>query len=253
MGKIGLSRVLKKVVRRMLSVQNLWSYKYMQLYGYLFAIIPVYRFLYGKEEMKQRLIKEWSYFNTQPYMSSYILALHSKMLLLNEDETKIVSMRNSLMAPLASIGDSFFWFNLRTFLIAFCTLSVALLIEGFKGTVFIALAIGLAFFNYVHFYYRMGGFKRTFRHGRLAFKFTKKFYFFEKSLNYSSYLMFVASFSLILSRVFEMTDIKTSIWFYIFIFFMIADYLVIKYIKREWSVFLFNLAVAVLLVTWGII
>ncbi|MCK5398541.1 hypothetical protein KAJ26_00840, partial [bacterium] len=86
-----------------------------------------------------------------------------------------------------------------------------------------------------------------------AFKFTKKFYFFEKTLNYSSYLLFVVSFSLVLSKVFEMTDVKTSIWFYIFIFFMIADYLVIKYINREWAVFLFNLAVAVLLVTWGII
>jgi len=253
MDKAKFSKVLNKVIFRMFSIQNLWNYRYMQLYGYIYSILPIYKLLFYKSEIQKRLQKEWNYFNTQPYMSSFILAIHSKMLLLKEDEENIVSMRNRLMAPLASIGDAFFWLSLKTFLVAFSIISIILLGSSSLIGLLICLAVILIFFNVIHLYYRIGGFKRSFNESQLALKFTRKFFFWERVMDFSSYLLFISAFSILFSGLFKALSLRYWNYFFIFFGFIIVDYLILHFLKKKWLIFLINLFISVGLVFWKVV
>ncbi len=252
MAKLELFKVLKKVIFRSLGIQNLWNYRYMQLYGYIYSILPVYRYIYTKEEIIKRLNIQWEYFNTHPYMASYILAMHSKMLILNEDEKEIKRVRNNLMSPLASIGDSFFWGTLRSFLISI-SIFFMLIFFAHPSILLLSLGVGLLFFNFIHFYHIFKGFQRTFRYGRLNIKFTKKFFFFEKLINFTSSLFFTFSTALLL-RIFDLQyHMGHYKYLLLFILFILINILFIKYIHEKNFIIFFNIILAIIFTLWGII
>ncbi len=94
----------------------------MQSLGFAYALIPALRRLYpDNEEYRQRIILHLDYFNTQPYLASFVLGATVRM----EEErasgrnrsADIAAMKNTLMAPLGALGDSFFWGSLKPMLI----------------------------------------------------------------------------------------------------------------------------------------
>lgn len=82
----------------------------MQGLGFFYALLPWLRKVSG-DGFKDACHRHLGYFNTNPYMSPYVLGVVSKL----EEEGKgeeSVKARNSLMGPLGAMGDSYYWATL---------------------------------------------------------------------------------------------------------------------------------------------
>lgn len=123
---------LVRVFLRSFLIQASWSFDRMQSLGFAFAIEPALRKLYpDREEYRSRLNVHMEYFNTQPYLASFILGAAVRI----EEErasgrntgADVSALKNALMAPLGAMGDSFFWGALKPLA---ALISVALLFAG---------------------------------------------------------------------------------------------------------------------------
>ena len=104
----------------------------MQSLGFAYALDPVLKKLYPDQtEYECRLRCHMEYFNTQPYLASFVLGAIARL----EQEraagcnttADIQCIKASLMAPLGALGDSFFWGALKPLAAVVAT---ALLITG---------------------------------------------------------------------------------------------------------------------------
>lgn len=87
-----------------------WNFPRMQGLGFFYALLPWLEKVSG-EECRDACHRHLGYFNTNPYMSPYILGVVSKL----EEEglgEESVKARNNLMGPLGAMGDSFYWATL---------------------------------------------------------------------------------------------------------------------------------------------
>jgi mannose/fructose/N-acetylgalactosamine-specific phosphotransferase system component IID len=142
------------VFSRALLIQASWSYERMQSLGFAFAIEPVLRKLYPEQtEYESRLRIHLEYFNTQPYLASFILGAVIRM---EEDRANdrkvsenVTDLKAALMAPLGALGDTFFWGALKPFA---AVVAVALLMAGNWW----APILFLAFYNVCHVGFRAG-------------------------------------------------------------------------------------------------
>jgi mannose PTS system EIID component len=113
-------------------IQASWSYDRLQSLGFAFALIPILRRLYpDREEFAGRLAAHMEYFNTQPYLASFVLGAAARA---EEDRASgrnaaadVVELKKNLMAPLGALGDSFFWGSLKPFA---ASAAVAVLLAG---------------------------------------------------------------------------------------------------------------------------
>lgn len=111
-------RELLAVLWRALLIQASWSFERMQSLGFAYAIEPVLRKLYPDQaEYEARLRLHMDYFNTQPYLASFILGAAVR---LEQDRATgrntavdVPGLKAALMAPLGALGDSFFWGALK--------------------------------------------------------------------------------------------------------------------------------------------
>lgn len=123
---------LLRVYLRSFLIQASWSFDRMQSLGFAYTILPALKKLYPNgEELRSRLNLHMEYFNTQPYLASFILGATVRM---EEDRAAgrigtidVSDMKNTLMAPLGALGDSFFWGALKPLLIL---ISVAMVMAG---------------------------------------------------------------------------------------------------------------------------
>ena len=111
---------LLRVFVRGLLVQASWSFERMQSVGFAYAVEPALRKLYpDATEYESRLRLHLSYFNTQPYLASYILGavvrLEQERASGRNASADVQGLKTALMAPLGALGDSFFWGSLRPF------------------------------------------------------------------------------------------------------------------------------------------
>lgn len=126
----------------------------MQSIGFAYAIEPVLRKLYpDPAEYESRLRLHLEYFNTQPYLVSYILGAVIRM---EEDRAigrnaggDVTGLKAALMAPLGALGDSFFWGALKPLA---AVVAVALLMTGYWW----APLVFLVFYNSWHVGLRAG-------------------------------------------------------------------------------------------------
>ncbi len=139
---------------RSLLLQASWSFERMQSLGFAYAIEPVLKKLYSdKAEYEARLKLHMSYFNTQPYLASFILGASVR---LEQDRASghntsadVAGLKSSLMAPLGALGDSFFWGSLKPMA---AVVAAAFLITGVWWAPFLFLFmyntwhLGLRFF-----------------------------------------------------------------------------------------------------------
>lgn len=130
-GTIRTSDLLSVFLRSLL-IQSSLSFDRMQSLGFAYAIMPALRRLYSDdEEYRRRMHTHLEYFNTQPYLAAFVLGAAIRL----EEErasgrnpaTDVQGMKNTLMAPLGALGDSFFWGSLKPLLIV---IAVSLLLAG---------------------------------------------------------------------------------------------------------------------------
>jgi len=79
----------------------------MQGLGFFYSILPWLSKVSG-DGCKEACYRHLGYFNTNPYMSPYVLGVVSRL----EEEGKgeeSVKARNSLMGPLGAMGDGYYW------------------------------------------------------------------------------------------------------------------------------------------------
>ncbi len=104
----------------------------MQSLGFAFAIQPVLKRLYpDRKEYRTRLSLHMEYFNTQPYLASFILGAAARMeqerASGRDDSVDVAGLKSALMAPLGALGDSFFWGALKPLA---AVIAVAVLMTG---------------------------------------------------------------------------------------------------------------------------
>ncbi len=159
-------------------IQSLWNYESLLAYGIAFSILPILAKLYSKQDIIRKGREYLSYFNSQPYLSAFILGMLIK---LEEDAVeksidnnfKIRSVKASYMGPLAAMGDSFFWWCLKpTSLII--TIFLVMYFNDFSNS-FIFLLFFLIFFNAFHLYYRFGSISYGYKYGEDGLKFFQNF------------------------------------------------------------------------------
>jgi len=118
-GNTSISKTdLIRIFFRSFLIQASWSFERMQSLGFAFAIQPALKKLYpDATEYRSRLKLHTEYFNTQPYLASFILGATVRM---EEErasgrsrEADVSALKAALMAPLGALGDSFFWGALR--------------------------------------------------------------------------------------------------------------------------------------------
>jgi PTS system mannose-specific IID component len=115
-GVVELKKIEKKDLssafrRYFFSLEASWNYERMQGLGYLFTMLPIIKSVHkSKEEQKNSMKLHMEFFNTNPFIASWIIGMNAKV----EDEgaspETIRSLKVGYMGPLAGIGDSLIYF-----------------------------------------------------------------------------------------------------------------------------------------------
>ena len=174
---------LIKVVFRSFFIQSSWNFKRMQSLGMLYSLKPVIKKLNLEEEkIKAFMIRQLAFFNTHPYMASYILGATIKMEeelshIEDQDDYKTKAMRiesfkQALMGSLGAIGDSFFWSTYKIFSALICVF-FALLGRAW------AVGIFLLIFNLPHLYIRFSGVFEGYKYGEEVVGRLKRYNFYQ--------------------------------------------------------------------------
>jgi len=139
---------------RSLLHQASWNFERMQNLGLVYQLLPGLRRLYGGNPPVAVLKRYVEYFNTHPFMASWVagtvLRLEEKQLAGETLTVDAVAFRNMVMAPYAAMGDALFWGALRPLA------AVIGLFLAFHGVMWAPLVV-LALFNLPHLLFRCGG------------------------------------------------------------------------------------------------
>ncbi len=155
-------------------IQVVWNFERYLSYGFAFILIPVLKRTCPPEERGQALARHMDYFNTHPYMASFLLGAVIRM---EEDkyseprykhklrDEEISALKVGMMGPLAGMGDNLFWATLRPY----CGLIAITLVLShafqFRGRFWIVPLLYLLVFNVVHVGIRLLGFIQGYNKG----------------------------------------------------------------------------------------
>lgn len=161
---------LINIFLRSFFIHTTLNFKRMQNMGFAMSVIPLIKELrlQGKESEKF-LDKHLQMFNTHPYFSAPIIGSIVRLEednISKEEVADAVSIKQSLMASYAAIGDIFFWGAFRPFI---AILSVALI---YMGLVLAPLFYFLTY-NPIHLWIRLKGFMEGYKQGKKGFEFIR--------------------------------------------------------------------------------
>lgn len=141
---------LKTLAWRSLLLQASFNYERMQAAGWLYAIIPGLRHIHkDKKDLSQSMKDHMQFFNTHPFLVTFIMGIILAMEQKKEDRQAIQSIKVATMGPLGGIGDALFYLTL---LPISASIGASLAIQGnFFGPL-----IFLIMFNAIHFGVRFG-------------------------------------------------------------------------------------------------
>jgi PTS system mannose-specific IID component len=126
----------------------------MQNLGFIYQLLPGLRHLHGGSPPIDVLRRYTEYFNTHPYMASWIagtvLRLEERRLAGETTPVDAAVFRGMVMAPYAAMGDALFWGALRPLA------AVVALLGAVQGIAWAPLIL-LALFNLPHLAFRCGG------------------------------------------------------------------------------------------------
>jgi PTS system mannose-specific IID component len=134
--------------------QASWNFERMQNLGLAYQLLPGLRRLYGGEPPVEVLQRHTEYFNTHPYLASWVagtmLRLEEKQLAGETPVVDAATFRGMVMAPYAAMGDALFWGALRPLA------AVVGMFLAFQGVMWAPLVL-LLLFNVPHLVFRCGG------------------------------------------------------------------------------------------------
>ena len=154
-------------------LQVLWNFERYLSYGVTFVLLPVLKKIYpAREERAQALVRHMEYFNTHPYMASFVLGAVLRMeeekqqqpkAKQKQKEDEISALKVGMMGPLAAMGDNLFWATIRPY----CGLIAVTLVlsQAFqiKGQYWIIPLLFLVVYNIAHVGIRLMGFLQGYR------------------------------------------------------------------------------------------
>jgi PTS system mannose-specific IID component len=122
--------------------QASWSFERMQNLGLLYQLMPGLRHLYGGPPPAAVLKRYAGYFNTHPYLSTWVagatLHLEERRLAGESVPVDADGFRGMVMAPYAAIGDALFWGALRPLA---AVVGLFLAMHGVLGAPLVLLAL----------------------------------------------------------------------------------------------------------------
>lgn len=137
---------LNKMAWRSTLLQASFNYERMQACGWLYSILPGLKKAHAdsKEDMSLAMKDHLEFFNTHPFLVTFIMGLVLAMEENKEDRNTIRAIKVATMGPLGGIGDALFWL---TALPICAGLGASLAMEGnIAGPI-----IFLISFNIIHF------------------------------------------------------------------------------------------------------
>ena len=159
-----------KLFLRSLSIQASRNFWRMQNLGFAFSMIPLVRQLAkNRYDVKEMLDRHLQIFNTHPYLSGAVIGTVANLeweRAMKGQSEEADTLKKSLMAPYAAIGDSFFWGALKP-LAAVCSVLL-----GFKNQPLSVLAL-LLIYNTLHVSIRWTGLIAGYKMGKVGINFIK--------------------------------------------------------------------------------
>lgn len=153
---------------RLLFIQVGWNYNSLMSYGFFLALASNLEKLYGKAAMRSVILRYNSYFSTHPYMAPFIAGAALKY----EQEAaagdvrsiSVERLRMIMMAPLAALGDSFFWAAVKPAAIMLTVMW--LYIAGTPKTALLGIAGLFVLYNVIQISIRFIGLRIGYREGK---------------------------------------------------------------------------------------
>ncbi|UCF31649.1 MAG: PTS system mannose/fructose/sorbose family transporter subunit IID [bacterium] len=105
----GLAERIRFLLRS-LSLQGSWCFQHMQGLGFFYILSPWLAKLHP-ENPKDSLRRHTAFFNTNPYMASYLIGVVSRLEADGRSE-ETQGAKSALMGPLGANGDGLFWATL---------------------------------------------------------------------------------------------------------------------------------------------
>ncbi len=153
-------------------LQTMWNFERYLNYGFAFVLVPVFKKLYPPEARGAALSRHLEYFNTHPYMASFILGAVARMEAERAQEPKprqrqkedeINALKVGMMGPLAAMGDNLFWATIRPY----CGLLAVTLVLSksfwIGGQYWVIPLLFLVVYNVAHVGLRLMGFLQGYR------------------------------------------------------------------------------------------
>lgn len=165
------SRDFIRMYVRTFFIQATFTFKEMLGTGFGFILLPgLSRIAKDDEHLKQLLNQHNRYFNTHPYLASYIAG---SILRLEEqnmknsttDTVEIENIKTRLAGVLGSLGDRLFWKYLKPMASVTALLAIFLFRSWHPGNVITGVLIFLFVFNAFHLFYRLRGIRIGYTHG----------------------------------------------------------------------------------------
>lgn len=128
-----------------------------------------------KSEFQQLLTRHSRYFNTHPYLTSFILGsvLRLEELAIKNSENSIKNienLKNRFAGVLGSLGDRLFWKYLKPFASSVALIILFLNMNEFPENIISSIVGFLVIFNIFHFFYRLSGLYKGYSFGQEVMK-----------------------------------------------------------------------------------
>ncbi|MCL6572799.1 MAG: PTS system mannose/fructose/sorbose family transporter subunit IID [Bacillus sp. (in: Bacteria)] len=111
--KVITKKDLNKMAWRSLLVQASFNYERMQGGGWTYSLIPGLKKIHkNKDDLKSALLDHLQFFNTHPFLVTFIQGVIIAMEENKERRDTIRGIKVAMMGPLGGIGDALFWLTL---------------------------------------------------------------------------------------------------------------------------------------------
>lgn len=101
---------LTKMAWKSLFLQASFNYERMQACGWLYSLLPGLKKIHtNKQDLSNSMKDHLEFFNTHPFLVTFIMGLILAMEEGKEDRNTIRAIKVATMGPLGGIGDALFW------------------------------------------------------------------------------------------------------------------------------------------------
>jgi PTS system mannose-specific IID component len=203
-------KLYTRVFIRSFFLQSLWNYERIQNIGFVFILKPFFDKIYTvQEKKKEALLRHISYFNTQPYMVGIIVGevvdMETKILKtddVNKQNEIIHDMnrfKNNMAGPLAAIGDSFFYGELRPML-SFLSIFIMLIFANRRPEyVILAPIVFITIYNLIHLGTRICFIYEGFKYAGKSMNILVHFKSISNNVRFCVFILTLAALSLYLA------------------------------------------------------